>query len=527
MRKTWILSLLILLSAASHAHSSLQAQSIEDYADWITHLSAEYKVAQGNAYLPTNSPLDESIFRNFFGENHTAPCIIPQPPVNHSYVDPYYATALETPGPNGAITDIIYKLSDQDALVTIVSYPPKAAYFGYQSYVFTRHASHYVGITPPHPRTVSPNPDRYEIFGSIGNAVNHVIVQNQYGAQPWNEAVVMHITTSNRKLAHALIRKAEAYGISRESIFVEPIGSNVITGTGRAADDLVTLIRYAIPQTTSDANDWINNLSKNVLVYKVTNRDLPMSRYGENTYTTRTVNYNETGFSPSLRAALIQLAKVLQTYLADKQSSEAASKHMMISTQDNSEGIPCKGLVGSYGIQYGVLCAGDNQDTSTYATLTLKTLGAKETAFIAGVNHNVPSLNNSSYVSLDIHNVVNALGVASSSQTNPKAVGFNKGNLTGSAKAVLKALGIEIPRGYVQLQKEIDRLYVAALARDTANPTIAAACKYCIDLKGTSLIRAGKPISIAERTYIVPNTTTGGNVNYMLYPIIIAAAKDF
>jgi hypothetical protein len=525
--RTIIFSLILLLSAVKYVHSD-QNQSIDDYAHWITNLKSTYKVAQGNAYLLKNSdcPLFVSIFGHCFGENRSTTYILPQPPINHTYVDPYYATDLKTPGPDDSTTNIIYRLSDSDALVTIVSYPPKAAYLGYQSYVFSRNKNHYSRVAPAYPRTKSPNPERYEIFGSIGNDVNNVVVQNQYGVEPWNGSVVMYITTSNSSLARSLIRKAQSYGFSKDSIFVEPIGSNVITGSGRSADDLTTLIRYAIPKSNSEAKKWFEDISKNVLVYKVTNTGLSMDRFGENAYTTHSINYNETHFLPNLRTALNQLAKLLQTYLEDMQSSTTLAKNTITTTKINTEGVPYKGGIGSYGIQYGLLCAGDNH-TDTLTTITLRTLGPKETVFIAGVNHSIPSLNNSSYLSLDIYNSRNVSGVASSSQTNPKAVGFDKGNLTGSAKAVLKALGIIIPPSCVELQQEIDCLYVSALTRDISNSTIAPASKYCIDLKGNSLIPTGYPITITERSCIVPNTTTGANVNYMLQPIIIASVRNF
>lgn len=518
-------------SLATGSVSHLQAsspKSIEDYAHWIKNLPPGYKVKQGNAYLMLNTdcPLYVSIFDSCFGQNPASPYIIPQPPIEDSYVDPYYATALEEPGPDGSTTDIIYRLSDHDALVTIVSYPPKAAYFGYQSYVFTREASYYDDITPPRARTVSPDPARYEIFGSIGNDVNNIIVQNQYGV-PWNGSVVMYVTTSNSQLANALIANAENHGINPDSIFVEPVGSNVITGNGSQADDMVTLMRYAVPESSSAANLWNSALATNVLVYKVSKPDISVSRYGTNAYTAHIVNNQETTFSPSLSTALQQLAGLLQTYLTSKQSKPSEYQPTLITTADNAEGVPYAGLVGSYCIEYGVLAEGDNQDTSTYTTLTLKRLGLEETAFIVGVNHNVTGLNNTRYVSVDIYDAANSSGVASSSQTNPEAVGFDSGVLTGSAEAVLQALGITVPEGDTDLISNLSNLYVAGIARDITNPTIAAASQYCINLEGTSLVPLLYPISITERSYIVPGTTTGGNVNYMVYPLVIAASHDF
>ena len=172
--------------------------SIKHYKKWIAHLK-KFRVRQGNAFLmvPSTFPLFLQTFGSCFGNNPASPYIWPQPPIEDSYVDPYYGVPLNTPGPKGSTTNIIYRLSDNDALVTIVSYPPLAAYFGYQSYVFTREADFYANIPPPFPRKISPDPNRYEIFGSIGNDINNVIVQDQYGTTPWENCIVMYITTSN------------------------------------------------------------------------------------------------------------------------------------------------------------------------------------------------------------------------------------------------------------------------------------------------------------------------------------------
>ena len=81
-----------------------------------------------------------------------------------------------------------------------------------------------------------------------------MIVQNQLGVSPWNNAIVVYITTSNANLATALIKRAKQHGINPKSIFIEPMGSNVITGNGPEADDMVTLMRYAIPESRITSN---------------------------------------------------------------------------------------------------------------------------------------------------------------------------------------------------------------------------------------------------------------------------------
>lgn len=495
-------------------------------SDWMKQLSAKgYNPKQGNMFLLTDTScaIFISIFGSCFGQNPASPYIIPQPPIEQSYVDPYYGVPLESTGPDGP-TEMFFRLGDTDAMMVIVSYPPKAAYFGYQSYVATSAMSNYNGTpTPPPPlqRHISPDPARYGIAGSIGQDVNSIIVENQYGA-PWSGRVVVYITTANTNLANALIYEATRAGINRNSIFIEPIGLNVVTGNGSQADDMLTLMRYAVPQT-SLGQTWLNAYNSNVLVYKVSAPTITVTRYPTNQYLPHRINNSEL----SLSTARLQLVSLLQTYLATAQGASASFRPVIPTTVVNSNGVPVAGLVGSFCIFYGTNCEADNQDTSTYASMILKNLELSETAFIVGINHSVLNINNNHYLSVDIYNSLVNQGVASMSQTNPTATGFNSGILTGSAQQVLTDLGIAIPPGDTELINNISNLYVTFIARDCNNSTIISANAYCINLQGNSLIPAGDPISIVERSYVLPGKTTGGNLDYMLYPIIVAADTDF
>jgi len=534
-----VAALLLALGASIAFPTKLLAQQekaqdkdppINIYSSWLNNLFPDFRVVQGNVFLMTSTdcPTFIAIFNSCFGNNPAAPYIIPQPPVEDSYVDPHYAKDLNTPGPNGQTTNIIYRLSDDEALVTIVSYPPQAAYLGYISYVFTSRLINYVGITPPLPRTRSPDRKRYEIFGSIGNDVNNVVVQNQLGVAPWNQAIVAYITTSNETLANALMERAKQHGIDPKSIFVEPIGSNVITGNGREADDMVTLMRYAIPRFPLLSRVWTDLIKKNILVFKVSNPAVSVKRYGANDYTAHTVNHDEKTHVPPLQTALQQLATLLTNYLAAKQFSAAEFQQLMPTTKVNFKGVPDQGLVGSYCIQYGIDCLGDDQDTSTYALLRLSMLGQEEVAFVVGVNHNRRDLNNTRYVSVGVYDSDDQTGVAAASQTNPQAVGFDRGSLDDSAQGLLDALKISVPDGYKDLKDNLSNLYVAALARDVTNPTIAPASRYTINLQDTPTplpLNAG--LLVTERSYIVPGYTAGGNVDKMLYPLVVAATQDF
>jgi hypothetical protein len=298
--------------------------------------------------------------------------------------------------------------------VTLVSYPPKGAYFGYQSYVFTSETSNYIDSDPL--QVLSPDPSRYKIFGSVGNDVNNIVVQQRYGV-PWGGRVVMYITISNQDIANDLIAHAQAMGIAPDSLIVEPVGSNVNTGNGSDADDLVTLIGYAIPEHSASGSKWLTNVDRNVLVYKVSNSSIATNKFAANQYTSRTRN-TETQLQPQLG----ELAGLLQTWLTAQTPSPevVAARGVNKTTVDSPEGIP-HGLVGADCLAKGTIRAGDNQDTSTYPFSPKITLSETDTLFVAGINHNL--LNNSSYISLDIYNASDAARVASSSETNPDAVG--------------------------------------------------------------------------------------------------------
>lgn len=504
--------------------STSTAPTVIQTSGFLTNLiSLGYSVVQGNIFLFENSDCPEfvDIFNSCFGNNPAGPYIIPQPPIENSYVDPYYAVPLNTPGPNNVTTNITYRLSDFDALVTIVSYPPKGAYFGYQSYVFTSQASNYPVSDPL--QVISPDPARYEIFGSVGNDVNNIVVQNQNGT-PWGGRVITYLTTSNQELANDIIKKLTIQGVNPNSILVEKLGSNVLTGNGETADDFVTLMRYALPKNSRAASNWYNHVTSNVLVYKVSTPNKGALLYPINQYSARTGNVEI-----QLTGALNELAALLQNWSVNHSVlgslSAVSTSTFTRTTIDDLNGIP-HGLVGNDCIKKGTICAGDNQDTSTYAFSPKFDLSSSSILFIAGVDHN--KLNNSSYISLDVYNAAESAGIASSSQANFSAVGFNSGNLTGSqnaigsAEAVVRELGIYHSASKM-LKLALPNLYISLLSK---NCTIAK--EYCINLSGNTLIpdtTPPTPINIYERSYLRPGDTTAANTNIMVYPRVIGPGK--
>lgn len=524
-------SIAVLNGCSSDSGSSLSP--IEQTAAAVNGLNTSgYEVNQGTVFLFQNSdcPLFVSNFGSCFGNNAAAPYILPQLPNQNTFIDPTYAAPFNTTGPNGVTTNIFYQLSDYDALITVVKYPGNAAYFSYLSYIFGSAIINYLPQTsPPIPdQTLLPDPSRFAIFGSVGNAVNNVVVQNQNGS-PWNGQIITHVTTSNETLANDIVTNLVAQGINRNSILIEKVGSNVRTGTTSAADDMMTLIRYGLPQDQSSANDWISSLSSNVLVYKVSKSNLGVVRYPVNQYTARTVN-DET----PLGTALTELAGLLQTWsiansIVDTiplgNLSAVTTRPFTSSITSEVNGVPQQGYVGSACIANGTNCNGDNMDTSAYAYSPSFYLSSNSILFVAGVDHN--QFNNSSYISLSIYNAREFTGVADSSQANVNAVGFNSGSLTGSdqavgsAESVLRSLGI-YNSASSDLQSALPKLYISLVSKNCTQYSINP--QYCINLNGNTLIPDSNPptpINIYERSYIRPGTTTGASINSMIFPMVI------
>ena len=508
--------LLLLLLPLLVSCSNIQTKSdLDQYGQWASGLNQRnYQSTPGSIYLFVNSDCQSfiDVFGTCFDNNATAPYIIPQLPVGSTYLDPNYATPDKCAPCNstnqfGQQTNISNRLGDTDALVTVVKFPPKAAYFGYQSYVFTALKSNY-NTNIPKLRLPSPNKDRWEIFGSVGNDVNDTVVKNQMG-EAWGSAVVVYISTVNSALANSIKQDAVDQGIPGDSIFIEPIGDNVKNGTDSNSDDLITLIRYAVPEDADQGQAWLQDVDKNILVYRVTANDSTVTRYVKNEYTRRSGN-----FELHLEEPLNELAGILQSWFVT-QGQVNASIDVMGRTTVDIDGVP-RGLIGGDCIEKGTICAGDNADTSTYAHSSKFQLSTQP-AFVAGVNHN--RLKNSSYVSLSVYNIDQGQGVASSSQTNADAVGFKSGVLDDSAEAVLRELGL-YNKASNELKLLLPKMYISLVSRQCN-----IAKQYCIDLQGTSLIPADANINVDERSYINPGTTTGANSNTMVYPRIILATE--
>lgn len=478
------------------------------WESWVRKLIyAGYAVDQGTVSVVDNAACQQfiAVFGSCFGNNAAAPYIVPVLPIDDTAVDPSYGGSFLTFGETGSPSNMFYRLSDRDAIVSIVLPPPKAAYLGYQGYVFSRSTSEYTGSASG--KTTSPNPLRYELFSSIGNDLNSVILEKGVGSF-WGGKPIVYVSASNSTVANNIKANAVANGLDSARIFIEPIGANVLTGSTLAADDLITLMRYALPQDSAASTQWLGSLRSNIRVYRVSS-NAAISRYPTPVYTLKTGTSEAAYATP-----LDELSSLLSTWLTAHQSSGLTTTiNMSVSAHVDATGKPV-GLVGGDCIAAGTSCLGDNQDTDSYRSGVIGKLTGNNVAIVAGVNHTVT--NNASYISVAVYNAQTLTGVASVSQTNPVAVGFSSGVMTGSAEAVLRSLGLYDSAASSALKAALPSLYVEFVARTcTAVPT------YCIALGNPTSLPAAVPIFLTQRAYVRPGSTTGGNPDIMQTPRVI------
>jgi hypothetical protein len=512
MKKAFIASLVLLGGLGIHqtvAAAETAAKETAKWEQWLADLRTQgFRVAQGGVKLFDNAACEQliAVFHSCFANNPAAPYFVPEPPVSGGYVNPNYAVQFVTPGVTGAPSNMVFTLSDTDAVVTVVRQPGRAAYMGYQSYVFTSAMANYAA-NPPQKPTEAPGGGRYEIFGSLGNAVNDVIVANRLGSA-WNSGDVAYVTTANKALAKELAAAAGRAGFDPQRIFVEPVGSNVKTGTGAAADELIALIRYALPEHEAENQAWQAKIAENVQVFRVTAPvGYSVGRFPVPDYTPKQKT-SEMAYDQSLQ----ELSGLLAQWLAAEQGSAFQAKAMTSSMAVGPAG-EFRGFVGKECIKRGHNCLGDAQDTDSYRFGSIGTLAKNETAALAGINHAL--LGNAAYISIGVYNGDDQTGVGSASQTNRSATGFESGTLNGSAEVVLRRIGY-YDKASAKLKADLPYLYTALISRNCSDGD-----KYCIALTDEKALPPTANVSVFQRAYIKPGTTTGAEPNKIPSPNLI------
>ena len=511
-----------LVLVAGQVSAAVTGNPPAPYGNWLNRLeSAGYTIKQGWAYAlgPTNCQRYVDIFGSCAANNPATPYIVVQPPiVDGEFIDPYYGHVFGTNvftenSPLGVPVNEIYRVTDGEALVVVVDLPPKAAYFGYQSYAFTRDAARYPVKGQLSQVIGPPDPNRRTLVASIGNPVNNSIINRATGllpqASPWGGQIAT-ITTSNQSLDSAIRASfRQSSGVQDNVLFTEPFGANLYTGLDESADELYTVFRYTIHEDETAAQDWLTHVGTRTWVYRIT----APAGIAVNRFPTPTLNPRLANDESALQPSLDELRRLLTTWVRSNRNPVTTSFTARSSVTVDRNGV-AHGIVGPQCIEKGRYCVADTLDTEAYRYVNIGAMDNDDVALVAGVNHTARNTDNSYYEALGIYDGPTVTGIASIAQSNPTAAGFVKGEMTGTAYAALQKLGL-LARASARLLADSPDLYVASVSRhcDATLPN-------CIDITEAQVPLRHR-IIVNQRAYLKPGGMTGANPNLLLNPLVV------
>jgi hypothetical protein len=505
----WQLALVLGVQTQCFAAGADSSPTI--WQTWLASLQAQgYGVTQGTANEYTVPYCQQNIypvFKTCFDNDPGDPYLQPWPPEGNGYIDPYFQNTSTLP--NGTVVGPYYRLGTTEAMLVVVTLPPMAAYFAYETYLFTRPTSLY----PNGYQMISPDPSRAMLFASFNNSINNVAIAQQSGLS-FGSGTVAFITTGNASMATNLINSFSAVGGDTALLFPEALGSNLNLGLDAGSDDFTTVVRYSVSEHDFAGNYYRTHVATAFQVYRIDQpAGLPITPYGATPLRNKAFNTDESGHA----STLAELSQLLRNWLATEENDSAvAIRNVLPSEKVTTAGALVSGHVGPYCIAQGTNCSGDDQDAD-YWWISVGTLAANQMFMVDGVNHAVT--NDTTFMSVAAIDAPTATGIASSAQTNPSAAGFDSGALTGSAAEVLQDLGLT-GQASPGLINDLPNLFVHIFTRPCVTPM-----KYCLKPYTTTLTTDAIPytdvVNMTERAYLLPGYLNGANTDYLINPNLI------
>ena len=435
--------------------------------------------------------------------NPTAPYLFPVVPYwPEEHVDSGLAGAFGETEPGYGAT---HRLDPNEAIVILGIMPPEAAYFGMQSYLFTRKGEFQTdNVTYEYHSALGTrdllfhqmplSPERYGSWDSLTDATNNAVIERQSGGV-WGQFRYL-VVTANRQMETRVRQMLSELSVDEKDIFTQAMPSSVTIGLEEEADDFLTLIRYSMPAdggkagTASDA--WRHDPSLAVLRIRATGSDLPLERYpawGVDSPETRTAESEA-----YLEADLASLVHAVGKAWGQPCQTEDCSDRAV--TFVDAQGEPFN-LLGPKCILIGMDCLGDTQD-ATYKFTLAPGLDDGEVYAIVGTLGTATG--NATYVSLALNNTRLRLG----------AKNVNHEQLSGSVT----------PEFFPDVENG-DKLYVHYFTRDcTGLEDLTHG--HCTTVEDTQLvIPIGDRASFVEREYIKPGTQRGPDSALTLASVLL------
>ncbi|MBE0686506.1 MAG: hypothetical protein IH585_10945 [Anaerolineaceae bacterium] len=464
-----------------------------------------YEVERGyfKLYTEEDCPVSFQELGNCYGNNPAAPYVLfSVPSWPEEFIDPATDEAF---GINIDGFSTSYRLDPREAIIILGVLPPPASYLGFQTYLFTRQYAFdtdsatylFMKDKPPLMRMfflkVPQNPERVVNLASLSNSINHVVIAEQSGATFDQQRYF--IITPDQFMDKTIRKTLNRISVKQEDIFTEPIPANMNLGLDEAADDFVTILRYAMPEdggsqgTPSDT--WRTDLPLVVLRVRDTKSGRPPMEYPDFTEPQERAISDEFYLKPDL----INLVKAVSYRWG--QPVVALNAMQMLRVQP----APIN-MVGPKCSQIGMNCLADTQDTSYQYSFPLPLY---ENNIYAVVGTLGTRTHNATYVGLGLTATIRMLGFENRSDTD----------LANTASA------------YATEVNNTDKFFVYYFTRDCSGlETLTGG--HCLEISDSDLPLCDDPtaatcnkLSISLRDYMPLGSQRGPNDNYILPAMVI------
>ncbi len=497
--------------------------AVETQAQLLTaDLTAQgYEVTRGYFKLYTQEDCTYSYaqMKTCYANNPAAPYIVSGvQPWPEEFVDPATNMALGKfyPGYSGS-----FRFDPREAIVIFGILPPPAAYFGMQTYLFTREGT--FNTTSPTYQflvqkpalfnifftTVPLNQKRIQLLASLSNSNNDIVVQQQSGASFYQER--FFIVTPDQFMDSAVRQSLNRTGIDSAMIFTEPIPSvadnlaAVTTGLDEHADELVWIMRYAMPMDSggpgSPSDTWRKDLPLVILRVRDTRLSRPVQTNPPVVYETRKAVDEE-----SLGTDLASLVAAVNRRWGQPCASDNCADQGTAIFEDLQQ--PPINLVGESCMKIGMNCLGDTQDTTYLMSPDQLSLDHGEIYAVVGTLATVTG--NATYVGLSLNDTLLVEGFAN----------------VGSDQLIDTALSYED-----QVKSNIHNFYVYYFARDCSD-ILALTDGNCFTITDKMIPSCFDPevepchnFKFALRNYIVPGTRRGPDSTLIQLPRILKLTR--
>jgi hypothetical protein len=339
---------------------------------------------------------------------------------------------------------------------------------------------------------VPQNPERVVNLASLSNSINHVVIEEQSGAAFDQQRYF--IITPDQFMDKTVRNTLKRISVHEDDIFSEPIPANMNLGLDEAADDFVTILRYAMPEdggtlgTPSDT--WRTDLPLVVLRVRDTKSGRPSLEYPA--FTEPEVRPIASEFY--LKEGLVSLVKAV----SQKWDQPLAASNAMQMLRVQPAPI---NMVGPKCSQIGMNCLADTQDTSYQYSFPLPLF---ENNIYAVVGTLGTRTNNATYVGLGLTATIRMLGFENRSDTD----------LADTANAFD---GV----------KNTDKFFVYYFTRDCSGLDTYTG-GHCLEISEDDLPLCEDPtaatcnkLSISLRDYMPPGSQRGPDDNYILPAMVI------